>query len=54
MEITKDGETYKVNETTSEWIVKAMDGKVKLTYKLSKNDFGSIGDVQKYFRELDI
>lgn len=54
MEITKGGKTYKVNETTSEWVVKAMDGKVKLSYKLSKNDFGSISDVRKYFRELDI
>ena len=54
MKITKDGKTYKLNETASKWIIKVMDGKVKLTYKLSKNDFGSISDVRKYFKELDI
>lgn len=54
MEITKDGETYKVNETASKWIVKAMDSKVKLIYELSKNDFESIDDIQEYFRKLDI
>ena len=53
MEITKDGKTYEVKETASKWRIKALDGKVKLTYELSKQDFESIDDVQDYFRTLE-
>lgn len=54
MEITKGGKVYEVNETASKWVIKSMDGKVKLTYELSKRDFESIDDVQDYFRTLEI
>ena len=54
MEIVKDGKAYEVNETASKWIIRAMDGKVKLTYELSKQDFESINDVQDYFRTLEV
>ncbi len=54
MEIKKNGKTYEVNETSSKWIIKAMDGKVKLVYELSKGDFGNIDDVQEYFRMLEV
>ncbi len=53
MEIAKGGKTYEVNETASKWIIRAMDGKVKLTYELSKRDFESIDDVQNYFGTLE-
>lgn len=54
MEIVKDGKAYKVNETASKWIIRAMDGKVKLAYELSKRDFESVDDVQDYFRTLEV
>ncbi len=54
MEIAKDGKVYEVNETASKWIIRAMDGKVKVAYELSKRDFGSIDDVQDYFRTLEV
>jgi hypothetical protein len=54
MEITKDGNVYEVDETVSKWIIRAMDGKVKLTYELSKRDFESIDEVQDYFRTLEV
>lgn len=54
MEITKDGKTYKVDETASKWIIRVMDGKVKLVYELSKQDFENIDDVQGYFRTVEI
>ena len=54
MEIVKDGKVYEVNETASKWIIRAMDGKVKLAYELSKRDFESIDDVQNYFGTLGV
>lgn len=54
MEIVKDGKAYEVNETASKWIIRAMDGKVKLAYELSKRDFESVDDVQDYFRTLEV
>lgn len=54
MEIAKDGKVYEVNETASKWIIRAMDGKVKLAYELSKRDFESIDDVQNYFGTLEV
>lgn len=54
MEIVKNGKAYEVNETASKWIIRAMDGKVKLKYELSKKDFESIDDVQDYFRTLEV
>ena len=54
MEIVKDGKAYEVNETATKWIIRAMDGNVKVAYELSKRDFGSIDDVQDYFRTLEV
>lgn len=54
MEIMKNGKSYNVSETASKWIIKAMDGKVRLVYELSKSEFKSIDDVQEYFRKLEV
>ncbi len=54
MEITKNGKAYKVDETDLKWIIKAMDGKVKLVYELPKSDFESIDDIREYFENLEI
>ena len=54
MEIEKNGKMYQVKETSLKWIIKAMDGKVKLSYELSKNEFASLNDVETYFQATDI
>lgn len=54
MEIEKNGKMYQVKETSSKWIIKDMDGKVKLSYELSKNEFANQNEVETYFRATDI
>lgn len=54
MEIEKNGKIYQVKETSSKQIIKAMDGKVKLSYELSKNEFANQNEVETYFRATDI
>lgn len=54
MEITKDKKTYEVSETASKWIIRAIDGKVKLTYELSKNDFNNFEEARDFFEKLKI
>lgn len=54
MEIEKNGKMYQVKETSSKWIIKDMDGKVKLSYELSKNEFANLNEVETYFQATAI
>lgn len=54
MEIEKNGKVYEVKETSSKWIIKAMDDKVKLLYELSKSDFESLKEAEAFFQKTDI
>ena len=54
MEIEKNGRIYEVEETQTKWIIKALDGKVKLSYELQKKDFETLEEVEAYFANIDL
>ena len=53
MQIEKDSKIYDVTETSTKWVIKALDGKVKLNYELSKKDYKTLEEVEEYFQKLD-
>ncbi len=44
---------YEIKENTKSWSVTCQAGKVKASIKLSKEDFKTLEDVQKYLLELE-
>lgn len=52
--IKKNGKEYLLEEKTKSWVLRRKEGAVELKYKLSKKDFPTFEDVQKYVAEDDI
>ena len=54
MSIEKNGTTYEVTETAAKWTLKAMDGKVSLSYEVSKKDCETLEELKEYVAGNDI
>lgn len=54
MTVEKNGKSYEVTETATKWQLKTGEGKVKLSYEVSKDDCATLEELRQYIADNDL